>query len=80
MDNELFNILKDTIAMQKQTNKRMFIIIIVLILMLVGTNVGWFIYESQFEVVSDTTSMYSQDNGTNVYGNNNSVNSEGVSE
>lgn len=80
MDNELFNILKDTIAMQKHTNKRMFIIIIVLILMLVGTNVGWFIYESQFEVVSDTTSMYSQDNGTNVYGNNNSVNSEGVSE
>lgn len=80
MDNELFNILKNTIAMQKQTNKRMFIIIIVLILMLVGTNVGWFIYESQFEVVSDTTSMYSQDNGTNVYGNNNSVNSEGVSE
>lgn len=80
MDNELFNILKDTIAMQKQTNKRMFIIIVVLILMLVGTNVGWFIYESQFEVVSDTTSMYSQDNGTNVYGNNNSVNSEGVSE
>ena len=80
MDNELFNILKDTIAMQKQTNKRMFIIIIVLILMLVGTNVGWFIYESQFEVVSDTTSMYSQDKGTNVYGNNNSVNSEGVSE
>lgn len=80
MDNELVNILKDTIAMQKQNNKRMFVIVIILILMLVITNIGWLIYESQFETVSDSTSMYSEDNGTNVYGSNNSINGEGVSE
>ena len=38
------------------------------------------LYESQFETVSDSTSMYSEDNGTNVYGSNNSINGEGVSE
>lgn len=80
MDNELVNILKDTIAMQKQNNKRMFTVIIILILILVITNIGWLIYESQFETVSDLTSMYSEDNGTNVYGSNNSINGEGVSE
>ena len=80
MDNELVNILKDTIAMQKQNNKRMFVVAIILILMLVITNIGWLIYVSQFETVSDSTSMYSEDNGTNVCGSNNSINGEGVSE
>ena len=38
-----------TIEKMAQTQKRLFIIILVLILALIGTNVGWIIYESQFE-------------------------------
>ena len=30
-------------------------VIVLLILLLVGTNVGWLVYESQFEVVEETT-------------------------
>lgn len=38
----------------ERTNKRQWVLIIILIVALIGTNVGWLIYESQFtdEVVS----------------------------
>lgn len=35
--------------------KRFVAIIVLLILLLVGSHVGWLIYESQFEVVEETT-------------------------
>ena len=34
-----------------RTNKRLWILCIVLAVMLVLTNVGWIVYESQFEVI-----------------------------
>ena len=47
-----------------ELNKSIFrwliIIIIILILALIGTNVGWFIYESQFETVTTDTDEYTQ--------------------
>ena len=36
-------------ARQERTIKRLFIIILLLIVLLVGTNAGWIWYESQFE-------------------------------
>lgn len=33
-------------------------VIVLLVLLLVGSNVGWLIYESQFEVVEETTETY----------------------
>lgn len=39
--------------MERQV-RRMFVIIIVLIIGLIGTNVGWLLYESQFDVYTVT--------------------------
>lgn len=36
----------------ERTQKRLWIVIIILIIVLVGTNTGWIIYESQFEDVT----------------------------
>ena len=48
-----------TLAMEmlrelKKSAQRKFIIIIILIIALIGTNLGWLIYESQFETVTET--------------------------
>ena len=40
----------------KKTTKRWFIVSIILLITLVGTNVAWLIYESQFQtVIEDST-------------------------
>ena len=44
-----------------RVNRRSFIIIIVLIVALVGTNAGWIYYENQFTDVSTTTIEAQQD-------------------
>ncbi len=51
---------ESAMARQERTIKRLFIIIILLIVLLVGSNVGWLIYESQFEDVI-TSNKISQD-------------------
>lgn len=50
----------------KKASKRWFIISIILLIALVGTNVGWLIYESQFETVVEesTQETYYTDNST----------------
>ena len=45
---------ESALARQERTIKRLFIVTILLIALLVATNVGWIIYESQFEDVSTT--------------------------
>lgn len=48
-------------------------VIVLLIVLLVGTNAGWLIYNSQFEVVEETTTeTYTIDQDAET-GNNNSV-------
>ena len=37
----------------KKSAQRKFVIIVILIISLIGTNVGWLIYESQFETMSE---------------------------
>lgn len=57
---------ENTLAMEmlkelKKQGKYKFIIIIILIIALIGTNIGWLIYNSQFETISEeetTTEQY----------------------
>lgn len=41
----------------KSASKRWFIIFIITLLALIGTNIGWFIYESSFETVTETQTL-----------------------
>lgn len=59
---------ENTLAMEmlkelKKSAKRWFIISIILLIALVGTNIGWLIYESQFETITETeeTTQYVED-------------------
>lgn len=55
--------------------KRYVWLIAILIFLLVGTNIGWLIYESQFEVVQDTTITQENEDGYNNYiGNDGDIN------
>ena len=41
----------------KKTTKRWFVVSIILLIALVGTNVAWFIYESSFDTVTETQTV-----------------------
>lgn len=41
----------------KRTTKRWFVVSIILLIALVGTNVAWLIYESSFETVTETQTV-----------------------
>ena len=49
-------------------------VIVILIVLLVGSNAGWLIYEAQFEVVEETTTTITQDNAD---GYNNYIGNDG---
>ena len=53
----------------KANSLKWFIICLVLIVLLVGSNIGWLVYESQFEVVEETYQEVVQDaeNGENHF-------------
>ena len=57
----------------ERSNKRLWIVIIILIVALLGTNAGWLVYESQFveETVEMTYSAEADENSNSV------VNGEG---
>lgn len=44
----------------KKANKRNFAIIVILLVALVGSNIAWLVYESQYETVAETTT-YTQE-------------------
>lgn len=56
----------------KRANKRNFAIIVVLIIVFVGSNIGWLIYESQYEVVGETTTVDAGDGVATYLENSNS--------
>lgn len=60
--NRLMGIIKSLIA-----------VIVILIVLLVGTNVGWLIYNSQFEVVEESTTITQE----NAEGYNNYIGNDG---
>lgn len=53
-------------GLAERTIKRLWIALILTIVLLVGTNIAWIVYENQFEDVSITTEQ-TADNGSNNY-------------
>jgi hypothetical protein len=47
--------------------KRFVAIIVLLIMLLVGSNISWLVYESQYEVVEETTITQENEDGYNNY-------------
>lgn len=67
MDNSDKYIHDAYMAKAERTEKRLWIITILLIVLLVGTNGAWLYYESQFEDIVTTTIDAEQDGyGTNI--------------
>ena len=60
---------ESAMARAERSAKRFWVVVIMLIVLLVGTNGAWLWYESQFEVVETTTIEAEQDgSGVNVVG------------
>ena len=64
-------------ARAERTAKRLWITILLLIVLLVGTNAGWLYYESQFEETTTTIEAEADDGGNAVANNNGMVNYNG---
>ena len=47
--------------------KSLIAVIVILIVLLVGTNVGWLVYEAQYEAVEETTITQENEDGYNNY-------------
>lgn len=60
-----------TVARFERIIKRLWILVLVLVLLLVGTNIAWIIYESQFEDVSVTQDVDTGDGDAVIAGNGN---------
>ena len=60
-DRALYLMWESSHARSERTNKRQFIIIFFLIIALLGTNLGWLVYESQWQVVETSTQTITQD-------------------
>jgi len=54
-------------SMAERTIKRLWIVIILLVVLLVGSNIAWIWYESQWEVVETTEITQENENGYNNY-------------
>ena len=68
-------------ARQERTVKKLWIVVILLIVLLVATNAGWVWYESQWEVVETTVESQTDGGGTAIANADGSViiNGEGKS-
>lgn len=58
----------------ERANKRMFILVLVLIIALIGSNAGWIYYESQFEDVVVTQEGTADESGTVLLNNGGDLN------
>jgi len=67
---------ESAMARSERHNKRLWIVILVLIVVLLGTNLAWIIYEVQFETVEESTVVEQENsNGDNNYiGNDGDIN------
>ena len=67
---------ESAMARSERNSKRMWIVILVLILALIGTNLAWIIYNSQFETIEESTVVEQENsNGDNNYiGNDGDIN------
>ena len=67
MNDDMTNVVMSSADWQRneqrhlRREKRFVALIVLLILLLVGSNIGWLIYESSFEVVEETTETIFED-------------------
>ncbi len=62
-------------ARQERQIRRMWIVVLVLIGSLIGTNLAWIIYNAKFDVVEETIITQENENGYNNYiGNDGDIN------
>lgn len=54
---------ESALARLERTNRRLFILCIILILLLLATNIGWLYYESQFTTTESTEVLQDIDTG-----------------
>lgn len=64
---------ESAMARAERQSKRLVAVIILLILLLVGSNIGWLVYNSQFEVVEESTVVKQE----NADGYNNYIGNDG---
>lgn len=62
---------ESAMARAERNLKRLWILIIILVLLLVGTNIAWLVYESSFETVETSEEYHIEQDSEN--GNNNSI-------
>ena len=70
-DNNIRFIIESALAKLEKANTRLWVVVIILIVALLGTNAGWIWYESQFEDIVTTTQTVTQetkDGGDNIVG------------
>lgn len=67
-------------ARAERSNKRLWIVVILLIAILLATNIGWLYYESQFKDVVTTIEADTSDGGTAIANGEGSVTYNGESE
>ena len=59
---------ESAMARSERNSKRMWIVILVLILALIGTNLAWIIYNSRFETIEESAVVEQENsNGDNNY-------------
>lgn len=57
----------------ERVNKRLLVVIILLIILLVGSNISWLVYESQFECFETTVTQENTDGYNNYIGNDGDI-------
>lgn len=50
-------------ARAERLNKRLWVLILILVVALIGSNVGWIIYESQYQTEVTTTTVQAEQEG-----------------
>ena len=79
MNDDMTNVVMSSADWQRneqrhlRREKRFVALIVLLIVLLVGSNVGWLIYNSQFEVVEESTTITQE----NAEGYNNFIGNDG---
>ena len=73
MNDDMTNVVMSSADWQRneqrhlRREKRFVAIIVLLIILLVGSNICWLVYESQYEVVEETTITQENEDGYNNY-------------
>ncbi len=73
MNDDMTNVVMSSADWQRneqrhlRREKRFVAIIVLLIILLVGSNISWLVYESQYEVVEETTITQENEDGYNNY-------------